>query len=462
MLTAVHRGVRSRIHLAMTNRLVVVLALVACGGANLNRRSAGNAEGGIFVEHGEIAVEEQGRWVIVRNGARLLVGDVASLALTELPLRDVALLAFWTRGLGVYAVTRGDLVSYDLVARREVWRRPLGEQVAGLDATADRVIVSDAVRRPAPTEVARMTVIAPHGISLFDAATGAPVSRFTADGPIDDLDLTPDGARAILTRREVWSNDRPETAIHVLSTATGERLCTARVPNCADELIVHPDGERAYLAPTHCRRDPVSIVNITASCAFEVNLPGFGPIALTPDGSTGIAFLDRQANDPTAPPRPAEVDRSRERFHLMMFDTKTLALRTVPVGDTMPRYAMTPDGKELVVDGITGVREAKSFAAAPVRIVTVEDGAIRTATGPAVTLDAYVTAPGEIWLLHGRERTRALYRLDLVAGAIEHVALPFEPRAINALPDNSTLVLRDATTVHLFDRASRTLAAFHE
>lgn len=452
-------------NLASTLSIVTVAtSLGACAGANLNQRHAGNREGGVRVEGDEIAIDARGEFLIVRRGDRLLVGETATRTLRAIagvvrPLR----VAFWEgpRHAGFFALTPDHhLVSYDLEARAVLWRVRAGDvtRATRLDVTPDgrRVILSGA------------------DVRLFDAASGAAAGRFEPARPIEDFDATPDSRRLIVTEREVWNHGRPTTAIHVLSATTGEKLCTAEVPNCADELIVGPEGQRAYLSPTSCRRDPVSIVDVTADCGFETNLPGFGPVALTPDGRIGVAFLDRDADDPGAPPRPAEVDRSDSRFHLMLFDTRTHELKTVPVGDHQPRYALTPDGKTLVVDGLVafkGEDDKLVLDAQPVRLVDVASRELRVAGGPKVMLNAYVLGRDsrDVWLVHApafeidkaeaRPVGGQLFHLDVVAARIEPVRLPFAPSMLSALPGAGTLVLRDRRGIHLFDVAERRVTA---
>jgi DNA-binding beta-propeller fold protein YncE len=438
-------------------------AVAACklGGLNTNQQQAGNRAGGIRLED-QIAVQPNGERVIARLDGALHVGTVATRHLQRIDgIADARTIAWWANGRGVFVLTRHELLSYDIAAAGIVWRRPVAALTERIDVTTDgaRVIATGAE------------------VALLDALTGATVGRFAPAQPVEDVDVTPDGTRVIVTEKELWRDGTPATTISVIAAGTGEKLCATAVPNCADQLVVHPDGATAYLAPTTCRKDPVSIIDITRDCKFEKNLPGFGPIALTPDGALGIAFLDKKANDPTAPPRPAEVDASPERFHLMTFDTRTHALRTVPIGDRMPRYALTPDGAMLVVESVDDIHpgaDDHSFRliARPLRIVDTTSLNVRTVTGPTAMLDAYVVSPDsrEIWLLHrpswrvdkagkiAQEPHARLFRLDLGAGALEARALTIEPRSLNALPGSPALLLRDARALFLYHPETQRLA----
>src|SRR5512134_1644978 len=107
----------------------LILALVAgCGGANLNRRAAGNRDGGIELERREIAVDPRGELVLVRSGDGMLVGELATRRLQPVHGVDAPrLLAFWAgrERAGFFALAATSLTSYDLAARRVVWRRAL-------------------------------------------------------------------------------------------------------------------------------------------------------------------------------------------------------------------------------------------------------------------------------------------------------------------------------------------------
>ena len=457
--------------------LIVAAVVGGCGGANLNRRAAGNRDGGIELERSEIAVDPRGQLLLVREGRQMLVGELATRRLEPITgVEAPRLLAFRAGGepSGFYAVTAAStLISYDLEARRVLWRRALpgASSLAMRDGTRPTAWQ----RLDVTADGRRVLVAAGQNVLLFDAGSGAEVGRFAARGPVEDLDVSPDGGRVIVTEKEVWRGDLPETAVHVVSSADGALLCTAVVPNCADELVVEPQGERAFLAPTRCRKDPVSIVDITASCRFETNLPGFGPIALSPDGGTGVAFLDRDVADPGAPALPAGVKNSDSRYHLMFFDTRTLALRTVAVGADMPRYAVTPDGKRLLIDGAHLVfrersgkpgrppeRTLEDVELLPVRILEVDSGALTTTEGPEVLLDAFVLGPDSqhAWLLHhGKDDRRRLYEVDIAAARVSPVELPFRPLTLNTTPGGEVLILRGDDGIHLFDVARRQVTA---
>ena len=55
---------------------------------------------------------------------------------------------------------------------------------------------------------------------------------------------------------------------------------------------------------------------------------------------------------------PVDVTSSAERYHLAFIDVETLVMDTVPVGEDLPRYAVMPDGRSLVLDNAYGSEAA--------------------------------------------------------------------------------------------------------
>src|SRR4029078_8758241 len=99
----------------------------------------------------------------------------------------------------------------------------------------------------------------------------------------------PDGRRALVVTHEAWSSDKiplPTSKVTVLALSDG-KTHAFDVPNCASTLAITPDGTRAFLSPTSCQLDPVSLLDLTQDTeAWVRNLPGFGPLAMAKDGAT--------------------------------------------------------------------------------------------------------------------------------------------------------------------------------
>lgn len=415
----------------------VMLASGDPGGANMQERAAGSGNKGVNLALGEIAVDPHGRYFLSKAGdGRLTLADVSTRrtrSLSELP--SALLVAFFpkSRGSGFYLVTGAgqgneEVVAYDVSLARVTWRRPLLRTDGAIlaDASGQRVVLWDA-----------------SSVVVLDATDGTPQGTFAVPEGIVDVDVRD---RLIVTGWHAFdAAGAPSTSLYVRALVDAAPICTVSVPNCSSELVLSNDGKRGFLAPTTCKKDPVSVVNL-ADCAFETNLPGFGPVALSANGRTAVAFLDRDNADPQAPPVPAAVKESTTRFHLMFIDTQTLAFGTTPVGEELPRYAVTPDGQILLVDAWLSENN--------LQLVDVDERVLKPIKGPQVLLEAYAFLPDSSALF--AIYSKALYRVDVDAATAAIVPLEFTPTALNMTPDGATLLVKQSSgVVHAYDTANR-------
>lgn len=440
---------------------IVLLSLAAaCPGANLNERVAGNPDGGTAIATGEIAVARSGRFFLVRDDDTLSLGNIEQKSLSPLGLQKVDTLAFWPEemGEGFFAIsfgkaTSGDgqygsLRSYSLSERKVLWTQALRADDRKLDVSKD----------------GKYVVVYGSEVSIRSAETGAEVGHLKPSNGIVDVDLTKDSAQVIVTEATEWSGDDadenalPVTRVTSLQMSDAKVLCTLEATNCASELVVDAEGKQAYIAPSFCRRDPVTVLDL-AGCRVRQTLPGFGPIALTADGTTGIAFIDNTREDPLAPPLPQAVKDSATRYHLMLFSTEDLSYRTLPVGGLAPRYALTPNGKHIVLDGVfTEQRGDQTITDSALRIVTVEDGAIRKVDHEAL-LQAYVMTPdsASAWYLW-----TGLFELDIAAATATELAMDQSVQALNITPAGDYLLLRvgdsQSSSITLYDLNARAMS----
>jgi hypothetical protein len=435
-----------------------LLALASsCGGANLNQRSSGNPQGGVLLVAGEIGVHPGGRYFVVHGSTGVMLGDMTTGALSALPsFSGVPLrLAFWPSqdGDGFFLLTIPEtqsgeypsetLYSYNIGSAQLVWSRTLTRN-------GDRLDVGN--------ESARV-ILSGDGVLLINAADGTDAATLSGIDSVADLDLMPNGDNVIVTEVTVWTgaeSNEPRTRVSMHSLATAAELCSVELTNCSSELALTANGSRAFLAPTTCRRDPVSVVDFaTDSCVFVANLPGFGPVALAgSEQNVAVAFMDRDATDPQAPAMPEEVTQSGVRYHLSFIDVESLAYTTAPVGSELPRYAVSLDGANLIVDAASSENETVHL------MPVVGEHTLEIIAGPAVKLNAYVLTPdaNRVFLVDG-----GLYRLDITDKEVASQALTFVPTSINITPTGNELLLRDEDQDKVFvydvteERISRTL-----
>jgi len=361
-----------------------------------------------------------------------------------------------------YAVIDGELVALDLPSLDELWRMPhtLGSITFMRVADDGRsLIVADGIEG-----------------RVVDADTGTVRSTFDVGSP-EDVAFVPGGETALVVGQTTWNNHQPSTPIVEVDLTTGD-VVAIDIPNCAAPIEVLPSGRRALLSPTWCEEgaastadrtwtnpDPVSVIELEAEGPrFNKNLPGFGPVALSEDGSRAVAYLDVQRLDPTMFDDPAQIPAAdAKRFHLMVIDPTTLGFSLTEIGDTLPRFAMTRDGKGLLVDASVRVPRSKIEASADVSVdsdgVSVDvDLDIFLESTPfgyfdldQLTFEPFAGSAGldrfvmpasgdEVFTLTQDQLGGQLSRIDLDARSV--VNLNTHLRDVGLLPDGETLVLR--------------------
>ncbi|MBW2456801.1 MAG: hypothetical protein JRI68_19950 [Deltaproteobacteria bacterium] len=440
----------------MTKSLLASLALAATvamasmtgtgcgfgGGLNDNIHNPGDEPGGVNVAAGNIAVAPSGDYFLFERENKLAVGWVATGAVNELPVNDPARLAFSKQRRFVYVTTQtGQLKAVDVDARAVTWS-------AAISTSSDALVVST-------EDDSRVAVGAGGAVELFDAASGAEIASQLLDNLVVDLEVLPDDERLLVVERHEFVETLPTTTLHVIELDDG----TARefeVPNCSDNIIVPSHGEIALLAPTTCSQDPISIIDLTAGAEqFVRNLPGFGPVALGPDGTMAVGFLDKQLVDVSLFDDPEQIPTDQARYHLMVIDTETLGYDFYPWGENLPRYAMTPDGSVLLVD--------QSLALGSARLFDLDERVFVDLQGPQVTFE-HLTFSGDshhAYLLSDLEHHTStsqgawidyqLYDLDIPTATVELLPTDFRPRNLNLAPGADKLFLRkDAANICIY------------
>ena len=396
------------------------------GGLNENQKAPGDQPGGVQVGMGDIAVAPSGDFVVFKRGTELAVGWPATGAVQTLPVTAPTRLAFSRTRPVVYVGSETDssVHAIDVETREELWRAPIFDAAGAT------------LRIAATADDARVVLSTWDQVVLLDAGTGDELTSLSAGSVVVDLEILPDDARALIVPGHTWVDGTATTRITVLDLHEGAAH-DFDVPNCSDNIVVPKDGARAFLAPTTCNADPISIIDLAPGAEqFVKNLPGFGPLALGPDGVTAVGFLDGNNIDPTLFDDLAqipEVDETNTYF-LMVLDTEDLSYEFHPVGLELPRYAITPNGSVLLVDTAIG---------APVRLFDIESGTFRAVAGPPILLNDFVLTSDSVhaYALYGE-----LYDLNIELAETAEIPTEFTPLNINIAPDDRTLYLRETET----------------
>lgn len=439
-------------------RALVVSALVGAaslgggcnlGGLNDNVKKPGDQPGGVKIALGDIAVSPDGSYFLFAREDRLAVGWTATGKVELLPVTSPARLAFSHQRQVAYVTTESGALHAVRIADRAI------EWSAATGAMSDPMVVASKDDR-------RVAVGSDLEVILFDADDGATIAEKELGSTLVDIEILPDDGRLLAVERHVWPRDAetPTTAVHVISLEAGTSH-TLEVPNCSDDIIVPSHGEIALLAPTFCGKDPISHIDLTPGDEkFVRNLPGFGPVAMGPDGSTAVGFLDMAQVDASLFDDPADIPSESPRFHLMVIDTATLGYAFHPYGDQLPRYAMTPDGSVLLVDEAFGSQarlfdlETRSYRPITGDLSQLEHIAFRSDSAHAYVLSDAVghadSKSKETWIDY------RLFDLDIATAQAEVLPTPFRPRNLNVSPDDERLFLRrDGATICVYSLATK-------
>lgn len=421
------------------------------GGLNDNQITPGNNQDGVNLKYGEVAIDPTGDFFISKTGDCLLHGELDQATACTLPdISRPERLAFGKNGVIFVTTTSqgGKIVGYDVSSRRVLWK---------LDADVDPYSEFGSLPRLEVSEDGRFLVAAQlTNVKIIDTALGEVVRKDIFDRSIVDVDLHPDGDRVIVTLDHEWEEEVPTTKIAVISR-TAETVETIKVPNCSDEVIVSLDGKTLFLAPTTCTppestesHDPVSVIDLEKG-EFVRNLPGFGPVAMAPDGSTLVAFMDMGALDESLFGDLGEIPPgTSSRYRLMFIRSSDLHFESMEIGEDLPRYALTPDGRMLLVDNDTWFEDGR------IRILNMDNKVISPVAGPDVRLESFVlTSDSKRALLIDS----GLYELSIDAALVESIGLLFTPRNLNITPDDTRLLLRESDSrLWVYDVESRSVS----
>ncbi|MFH1529662.1 MAG: hypothetical protein ABIK09_02885 [Pseudomonadota bacterium] len=266
-----------------------------------------------------------------------------------------------------------------------------------------------------------------------------------------------------------WKNDGwPEAQVYWIDPVTGVIEDQIAFLNCADELALQPGGILALLSPNQCMvhpvvlppppeveewpstpeeewedwedwddGDPVSVIDLETR-TFEGNLPGFGPLAFSPDGETAVAFSRRET-------LMTQWNVFQQSFvGLVFIRMADLYWSVLEYGDDEPDYFFEPSGAHLYLHD----REPGQDRIVRLDLATE---AMAVLEGPPTHLDGHTLAPdgAMIYVIAGGQ----LRRVPVGGAAIEAMPLPFTPSQVFARPQGDALVVTEAenASVYLVD-----------
>jgi hypothetical protein len=391
--------------------------------------------------------------------------DVAHGTARELPFQADRFVFATGSTIGFAIDPANAVVAFDLSSLQVLWRTTL--------ETNDVALF-----RPSPDDRALVVALGSRVVAL-DAQAGSTRGSTPVTSRPTYLAFAGNTSRAIVVGSTRWTDHKPATSL--TSIDLGAAAATAAppidVPNCEAPLTMLPDGSRGFLSPTYCEEnvpanvqktwtnpDPVSVVDVNASgLSFVKNLPGFGPVALNGRADKVIAYLDAKRIDPAMFEDQSQIPaKDADPYHLLTIDPHTLKLSLYPIGQELPRFAMSIDGRGLLVDASVHVFRAEAKASvsigpdgitasasgtfgsdAPFGYFDFDAGHFTAFGGPQVGLDRFVqTVDGHVYAL--RTRTDGLggdlFGVDVTNHTTYDLGLSL--RDIGVLADKRTLLLR--------------------
>jgi len=300
----------------------------------------------------------------------------------------------------------------------------------------------------------------PEGANLCKAAVvnveSGLVREVDLPNRLRDIDYDPLTSDVLLSYSKKAKGDpHPKSFMLFFQPATATWSCKLQFENCSDEVIVSPEALLALQGPTHCafpakfdpkkpleqqfeemqqeisaevqvNYDPISVVDLEKR-EFVANLPGYGPVALSPDGMTAVGFTLRQ-------PMKDQWDyEQKELVGLIFVDLDTLTWSVLDYGNEIPSYTYSPDGQYLYVYSDSPLTEG--------HIQRIDLGSLEKTelTGPTIDLDAFAWLPSghEMYVLsdHG------LYFISGSTAAIKKVEVPVTPDLIAIRPQEDLIVV---------------------
>jgi hypothetical protein len=416
-----------------------------------------------------MVVSPDGNFALAQRNTTSVLVDVEGKTARELP-EQVDRFVFAKTGNRAVAVLadRASVVAYELPSLTEVWRTTpsftssTGPTLARLSDDGKYLVLGDTDK-----------------VLVLDAQQGEVQGTVDVGTLPTELSFVPGGSHALVVGSTVWTNHLPKTTVvdFELDTQTSKSV---DVPNCEAPIVVLPDASRAFLSPTFCQEgqaststtqwtnpDPVSVIDLGADGpAFLKNLPGFGPVAVDEQAHRAVAYLDVQRMDESMFDDKTKIpSRTGARYHILTIDPKTLDYQLAEVGNVLPRFVLSKDGKSLLVDAT--VQQVRGEANVKATIdstgkITVQAKVFGTVdslfglfdleartyapfSGPPASLDRFVQMADNSHVYTLKMTPDGLggdlYRIDLDAKA--SVSLGKSLRDIGLLADGKTLVLRE-------------------
>ncbi len=155
---------------------------------------------------------------------------------------------------------------------------------------------------------------------------------------IRDIDFSTQHGEVLLTYSE-WLGQASVATMKFYSPEKRLFTGSARMENCADEVVLDRVRGLAVLSPTSCAKDPISIIDLKSRQALRT-LPGFGPVVVSESLGKAVGFTRKQDMEQTWGYYGQNMD-----FGLIFVDLETGDWTVMDYGKNIPSYTLSPDGR---------------------------------------------------------------------------------------------------------------------
>ncbi len=332
-------------------------------------------------------------------------------------LVDLRRINFSPDGKTAWALSKGggEIAEIDLVGWTSTWRFNLTFAYSVLDVTPDgKYLVASNVPLRAGEKASTSAQCFGTSNGNFGDRCRIATIRLSDElvgerhltMPVRDIDFMAETGEILISQRQDWNETRLLFVRPEFMAAAGyaPEKGSVVVPNCVDELVIVAGGKRALLSPNDCVDpgtitrenpqgdvyDPISVIDLVQR-KFDKNLPGFGPVAVTPDGKTAVGFTRRQVliDD-------WNYTKQTTDFGLIIVELATLKWTILDWGDQDPQYTISPDGKYLLAHDRVAAGPATDF-----RALRLDTGGAMKVVGPTSLGSFAWSDKGNLWIASG-------------------------------------------------------------
>ena len=266
------------------------------------------------------------------------------------------------------------------------------------------------------------------------------------------------------------STGLPETRVYWMNPESGVVEDEVAFPNCPAALQVQPQGTLLLMSPNVCflhpvtlapppvqdepsdewedewedwedeedmdewENDPTSIIDL-ATREYVGKLPGFGPLALSPDGSAAVAFSRQQA-------MMKQWNMFQQTAHGLLFiRLDDLYWKVLEHGNEEPDFRFAPDSQDLLIHDRDGGTDR-------LLKMTVDAETAEELQGPPAVLagSSFGPAGAVLYAASGGD----VQRIEVAANAIQTLATPAPVAQVFARPQGDFVIAAGAESTTLY------------